>query len=503
MMHAPLVALVAIALAAVAARLPSPPRAAQDHAPPARARPPADAPNFVLVTMDTTRADHLGCYGYPRPTTPNIDRLAAESVVFENCHSTVTITTPSHTSILTGTWPFEHGVTNFAFNSDREKTEARRFEPIDRLRTITQHLADQGWRTGGFVTAATTKKSTGLAVGFDSWTEPDEPVRFGAEATRDALEWLATVEPPFFLWLHYFDPHKPPREQNQQYVDTFAGDAALRALLAERGIRKEGKGATNLEKQVAWYDAGLRRIDDCFGDLRTRLEQRGFWPRTTVLIVGDHGEGLAQHDVMSHGPVWREGTHVPFVLRLPGVAPERVPTLVSTIDAVATAVANTPGLPGEAFLAQASGKNVLAADFEPRAVFTMSPARRGDYSIHVGRWHLIRLQDGTRSLFDVERDPHELDDLAEKEPQIANVLERQLLQMVQEHRSRHVELYGEVDGKTGPDAAELRRQIEELAKLGYTEEGGDDLLPDADDGDGESGDDADGGKTGDDDGASR
>jgi arylsulfatase len=485
MIQIPFVALAAIAFAALVGAARSALHPKQDAAPPSRPRPPADAPNLVLVTMDTTRADHLGCYGYPRPTSPNIDRIAAESVVFENCHSAVTITTPSHTSILTGTWPYEHGVTNFAFNSDREKTEARRFEPIDQLRTIAQHLSDHGWRTGGFVTAATTKRSTGLSVGFDTWTEPDEPVRFGAEATRDALEWIATVEPPFFLWLHFFDPHKPPREENTEHVDTFAGDDVLRALLAERGIKKEGKGAANLEKQVAWYDAGLRRIDDCVGDVRTRLEQRGFWPRTTVLIVGDHGEGLAQHGVMSHGPVWREGTHVPFVLRLPGVAPQRVPTLVSTVDAVATAVANTKKLPGESFLAQASGKDVLAADFEPRAVMTMAPARRGDCSIHAGRWHLIRLNDGTRSLFDVEDDPNELKDLAAKQPQIANTLERQLLQMVQQHRARHLELYGSDDGKSGPDAAELSRQIEELAKLGYTEEGGDDPLPDDTEGDAE------------------
>ncbi len=501
-MQAPLVALAAVALAALAGLAPTALRPAQDSAPASRPRPPADAPNFVLVTMDTTRADHLGCYGYPRPTTPNIDRLAAESVVFENCHSTVTITTPSHTSILTGTWPFEHGVTDFSFNSERSKQEARAFEPIDRMRTITQHLAEHGWSTGGFVTAATTKKVTGLAVGFDAWSEPEEAVRFGAEATRDALEWLATVEPPFFLWLHFFDAHKPPREENQQHVDAFAADDALRALLAERGVRKKGKGATAIERQVAWYDAGLRRIDDHFGDIRTRLEQRGVWPRTTVLIVGDHGEGLGQHDFMSHGPAWREGTRVPFLLRAPGLAAARVPTLVSTVDAVATAVACTPGLPGAGFLAQASGRNVLAGDFEPRAIFAMAPSRRGDLAIHVGRWHFIRRSDGTRSLFDVDADPHELIDLAEKQPQIAGALELQLLQMVCEHRERHAELYGAGDAVLGPDAAELRRQIEELAKLGYTEEGGDDVLPEADDAGGEDAGEA-GGHEGDDEGTSR
>lgn len=455
--------------------------------PPAAA--PAARPNLLLVTMDTTRADHLGCYGYSRPTTPQIDAFAREAIVFENCYSALTHTTPSHTSIFTGVFPFEHGVLACSFRAPDDVQASRAFTPTPALRHYAEILQSHGWSTGGFVTAATTKKITGLGIGFDVFHEPDSEVRPGAEATAEALSWLETAKEPLFVWAHYFDAHVPPREKYTRVPDDLAPDPKLRAVMAQRKMGSGGGRATSqrqqeLERDIARYDTGLRLIDDHFAAIRAKLEARGAWDRTTVVIVGDHGEGLGQHNFIQHGPVWREGTHVPFLLRVPGRAPERIATVVSTVDALLTAAAATPGLPVDELRAQASGFDVLAPDFEERPVFSMSPPTRGEYSLSTTRWRYIHRSSGKHALYDLAADPFELVDVQKKYPDVAAGLDRQLLERIREQRQRNLEIYGgERHGtRLTRDAEEQLRA--ELSKLGYTDEGeaGDRGAHDHDDG---------------------
>jgi arylsulfatase len=383
--------------------LPATPRAAEpassrrDAAAPAAAPaavPTPPRPNLVLVTLDTTRADHLGCYGYPRPTSPTIDALAQESVVFERCHAVLPHTTPSHASIFTGVYPYEHGVLSCSFRASVEDQERRAFAPTERFRSYAQMLADAGWHTGGFVTAATTKKITGLGLGFAAWSEPEAEVCAGDEAAAHALEWLADVPEPFFLWLHLFDAHAPPREKHVKWVKEFAVDAALKKVVAERAMNVAARSGRRIDRthEIVRYDAGIRMMDDHVRDVRARIVERGAWERTTFVVTGDHGEGLGQHGVPLHGPVWQEQVRVPFLLKAPGLVPARVSTLVSSIDVLATAIAQSPGLPSEEFLAQARGGDALAVDFEERPVFSMSPPQQREHALTSGRYRLIRRQ---------------------------------------------------------------------------------------------------------------
>ncbi|MSR47818.1 MAG: hypothetical protein EXS13_12280 [Planctomycetes bacterium] len=439
-------------------------------------------PNLVLVTMDTTRADHLGCYGYPRPTTPRIDALALESIVFEDCQATVTITTPSHTSIMTGVYPFEHGVVDFSVKARESLKQQRAFASTPLLRTYAEILSAHGWNTGGFVTAATTKRIAGLAAGFTTWSEPEGEVRLGAEALAEALAWLDQVPEPFFLWLHFFDAHSPPRGGQTRFLEELKADTLLREHMARRGIDPAQRSGAKLsaaervarvENEIVTYDAGLRLIDDHVSAMRAKLEARGVWSATTVVITGDHGEGLGQHLFESHGPVWHEGTHVPFILKAPGHAPARVATLVSSIDVLVTAIAATPGLPSEEFLAQARGRNALAPDFEERAVFSMAPSKRGEYALKTPRWRWIRRDSGLNALYDLASDPFELKDVRADHPDIAAALDRQLLESIRDQRARNVEFYaGRRHGSEMSDEAE-RQLRAELEKLGYAADAGD------------------------------
>ncbi|MBM4015871.1 MAG: hypothetical protein FJ293_13025 [Planctomycetes bacterium] len=449
------------------------PAAARQDPPAAAAPAAAPRPNLVLITLDTTRADHLGCYGYPRPTSPTIDALAAESVVFERCLAVLPHTTPSHASIFTGVYPYEHGVLSCSFRASVEDQERRAFAPTERLRSYAQILADAGWNTGGFVTAATTKKITGLGHGFTAWSEPEAEVCAGDEAAAHALEWLQTVPEPFFLWLHLFDAHAPPREKHVKWVKEFAVDAALKQVVAERGMNVSARSGRRIDRthEIVRYDAGIRMMDDHVRDVRARIAERGAWERTTVVITGDHGEGLGQHGVPLHGPVWQEQVRVPFLLKAAGLAPGRVPMLVSSIDVLATAIASSPGLPADEFLAQARGQDALSSDFEERPVFSMSPPQQREHALSVGRWRLIRRQRDELLLFDLERDPHELKNVAAQQPEVVKRLEQQLDQLIRDQKRRHAWYY-EGHGAEAPlsdEEAEKRRK--ELEATGYADDG--------------------------------
>lgn len=440
--------------------------------------PSAKPPNLVLVTIDTCRADHLSCYGYPRKTTPSIDALANESILFERCYSTFPQTTPSHCSILTGVYPYEHGILSCSFRASEEEQAAHAFASTDQLKTITELLAAHGYATGGFVSGATVKKITGLGLGFQAWSEPENEVRPGTQTLAEALAWMKGAPEPFFLWFHTFDAHAPPRETNKQYLKEFAIDDVVHKLMAELKIRQTTRGKHNggapvsCAAEIAQYDAGLRVVDDEVKGLRQALEARGAWDRTTMIVTGDHGEGLGQHNFLAHALCWNEQVHVPFILRVPGRAPEKCPKVMSSIDVVATALDLTPGIPKQEFLAQARGKNVLSDDFEERPVFTMAPRSQNESSLTTPRWRFIRRPDGEDSLFDLTADPYELKDVKEQNPKIVAAFLKELEATVKEQRTRHrYYAKGIVNAKL--TAEEEAAQTESLRKLGYVDGEGD------------------------------
>lgn len=460
-----------------ASKPPAPPAVA-----PAQAAPASDAtksgaakpPNLVLVTIDTCRADHLSCYGYPRKTTPAIDALANESILFERCYAVFPQTTPSHCSLFTGVYPYEHGVLSCFFRASEEEQAVHAFASTDQLKTITELLAAHGYATGGFVSGATVKRITGLGLGFQAWSEPKPDARPGSETLADALQWLEQAPEPFFLWFHTFDAHAPPRELNHQYSKEFPVDDVVHKLMAELHIRQTTRGKHNggapvsCAAEIAQYDAGLRVADDEVKGLRQALEARGAWDRTTFIVTGDHGEGLGQHNYLAHALCWNEQLHVPFVLRVPGRAPEKCAKLMSSIDVVATALDLTPGIPKQEFLAQARGRNVLSDDFEERPVYSMSPRNQNESSLTTPRWRFIRRPDGEDSLFELSTDPYELKDVKEDNPKIVAAFVKELEATVKEQRTRRrYYARGIVNAKL--TAEEEAAQAEALKKLGYVE----------------------------------
>lgn len=447
--------------------------------------PHVDAPasggvrNVVVITLDTTRSDHLGCYGYFRDTTPNLDALAAESIRFTNCYSPIAHTTPSHASLFTGVYPFEHGVLTNSFQETKEQQTILALKTGPTLSTFAQAMQRKGLKTGGFVSATPVKRVTGIAIGFDAWSEPRGARRACAATTAEALRWLDSLDgAPFFLWVHLFDTHGPilpPTYPPEAYLHRYKEDAAQDRWLEERHSIERAQGHRDLSPAEAnnIYDGQLRFLDDQFAELRRRLDTPALRDSTLIVVVGDHGHGLGQHHFMSHGTAYAEQLHVPLFLRAPGHAPRVVERPLSTIDVLPTALALAPALCDEAFLAQCRGGDALAAEFTERPLFGMSPPQRGLVTLFTTEWKLILDGRDHAELYSLASDSFELDDVAAKHPEMVKKMARLLRHELDEQRKRqrlHHPEGGPDGGVVAPVPPEILRQLE---SLGYADGDGD------------------------------
>lgn len=263
--------------------------------------PEKPAANIVLITLDTTRADHLGCYGSSVAATPALDGFAEQAVVFENAVTTVPLTLPAHASILTGRTPPGHGIRNNAS-----------FVLEPRIETLAEVLSSRGYTTAAFVSSYVLHRQFGLSQGFQVYDDEMAGVeRSAEETTRRAVGWLeSSVRGPFFLWVHYFDPHTPwtPPEP-------FAS--------ATRGTP---------------YDAEISSMDAGLGDLLSALRRLDLHDETHVVILADHGEGLGDHHEHEHGIfLYEECLRIPMLWKLPGSGRVgREAALVGVVDIVPT-----------------------------------------------------------------------------------------------------------------------------------------------------------------------
>lgn len=274
---------------------------------------PAPRPNVLLITLDTTRADHLSCYGYALPTSPSLDALAADGALFRECMATAGLTPVSHASILTGLNPYEHGLRVLHAESG--------YRLPDDVPTLATVLAGAGYATGAFLSAFPVSERFGFARGFEVYDDgvqaesrgereggvPMRDRREGrtqrrSDATVDAaLEWIEGAREPWFAWIHLWDPHDPalvpPREAVEDFVE---------------GCRAASGAALDL------YDVEIRFMDAQIGRLLVRMKERGTYERTLITVTADHGQGQGEHGWPSHRIVYDEQLHVPLIVKAPG-----------------------------------------------------------------------------------------------------------------------------------------------------------------------------------------
>ncbi len=283
---------------------------------------PAAVRNVLLITIDTLRADHLGSYGYAPAQTPNIDRLAEQGTLFENSIAVLPLTLPSHSSIMTGQYPFVHGVRdNGGFYLD------------DKFQTLAETMKAAGFRTGGFISAFVLDRRWGIAQGFDEYFDNFELSKFkmvsldsvqrkGEETLQQALQWMdRNKESRFFTWIHFYDPHTP-----------YDPPEPFRSAAQKRG----GTGL---------YDGEISYTDNLIGRIHEYLEKNNLLDTTLVVLTADHGESLGEHNESGHGFFIYDATvHVPLIIRMPDTEPLRIKDQVRAID-LFTTICESAGVP--------------------------------------------------------------------------------------------------------------------------------------------------------------
>lgn len=387
----------------------------------------AARPNVVLITADTLRADHLRSYGYFRSTSPAVDGLAADGWLIERAIAPMATTLPSHTSLMTSTYPLRHGIwSNLRFFHQPVSTE-------DGFQTAAQMFRGLGYSTAAFTSATPLSEASGIAAGFDTfmgppaWDAAHKEVEVPARVTAErALAWLETAQSPFFLWVHFFDPHdpyEPPSRLRRRFTTTPALVQYLERLSVPQDLRLQAAQISNL------YDAEIFEMDRHIGRIVRRLKMAGLYDGAAIVFVGDHGEGLLQHGYMRHGIVWNEQLHVPLIFKFPrgsGAPRGRSGELASLIDVLPTLAAGA-GL--ELPAARFEGIDLIAGDRE--SAFSQREYRdplwkEPVYTLTGSRWKYHHYAHSPDRLYDLEADPHETVDVIGAHPEVAARMKAQI-----------------------------------------------------------------------------
>jgi len=391
--------------------------------------------NVLLISIDTCRADYLSCYGYSRKTTPNIDAVASEGILFENVITPAPVTLPAHSSLMTGTIPPNHKVLD-NMNYCLGKSNI----------TLAEILKDNSFSTGAFISAFVLDSQFGLNQGFDTYDDAIESdphtisysERKGDKTNRVAIKWLEEHKSErFFMFVHYFDPHfsyDPPEPFASEFRrNLYAGEVAY--------------------------------ADHCIGELLRRLKELELYDSTLIIITGDHGEMLGEHGEQAHSYfVYQSAIKVPLIFRLPGqTKPQRVKHIVGIIDIVPTVCSileiETPSqAQGRDLSANFLGKNTTV---EKRCLYCQAlecTKYGGNSLLSVVTDRFKYIQTTQPELYDLTKDPQESNNLTDKLPQQVRILQDSLRQILEQ--SIHI-------GRTNSEMKIDDQAIKKLESLGY------------------------------------
>jgi arylsulfatase A-like enzyme len=397
--------------------------------------------NVVLITLDTTRADHIGCYGYQYDTSPRIDQIADDGVRFDFAIAQSSETPISCASQLTGTYPYRHqlrAMHGFAMPS-----------LDDSVPTLAEVFSSHQYVTAAFISAFPASSRYGLERGFTVFDESfldrrppsiheDGAVATGSsqrsadETTAAVLEWLqADPGAPFFLWVHLFDPHDTHLLPPAQYLEE----------------QMQGRQIEDRHDYLrAVYDAEITYADMHVGIIVDELDRLGLRESTVLAVTADHGEGLGDHNWWKHSLLYQEQIRVPLILQGPGIPAEQVvATIVEHVDLMPTLL-QLAGL-DQSTVAEVQGRSLVGllsedgahdqrtmAYSEIHSFFTLSesPGKRDIgviYSIIDGRWKLLHFprRPTYDKLFDLQEDPGELRNLIDQHRDVAESLLGELI----------------------------------------------------------------------------
>jgi len=392
--------------------------------------------NVLLISMDTTRADRLGCYGYDKNTTPNIDSFAAESILFKSAVAPIPFTFPSHLSMMTGTIPPYHG------QHDNDGATIS-----DTHLTLAEVLKGQGYKTGAILASYVLAAKFGLNQGFDTYTDfSDRSVgttvfcngRRACETARLANEWIEENKgDKFFLFAHFYDPHFP-YDPPEGFIEQFKDSP---------------------------YDGEIASVDHAIGRILDKLKELDLYDNTIIIITGDHGEMLGEHQEAGHGYYIYEGAiKVPLIVKLPGSGKSiRVDKAVGLIDIFPT-VCSRLGIGAPDFVQgiDLSGYLKTKTARKDRYLFTesLSATKFGGNSLLgvVTNQHKY-IQTTRPELYDVQKDPAEENNLIKQESKRARLMQGNL-KLILDNSA------GIVNNEKTEVGLETKKQLESLGYIG-------------------------------------
>jgi choline-sulfatase len=428
--------------------------------------------NIIVITVDALRADHLGVYGYTRPTSPFIDAFAKEAVVVSDGISQAPYTKASIASVLTGLYPTAHKTytTNVKFDQLMATGAAKGSLPSTDVLGPDLHRLPETLHDAGFETFALTSNpflipDFGFAQGFEHFrflTENRDfaSARFMLAEAMKALDGRS--QRPFFLWVHLMEPHSPytPPEPYRSMFPPLTPPHPIDPSVIPAWIRIGDSSDLNLYE--ARYDGEVRTADAAIGGFFDELRRRGLWDRTVIVVTADHGESFMEHGVLEHNTsVYDELLHVPMVIRIPGVAPRRARMQVQLVDLYPTlariAGAKVPdGLHGSDRLQELRG--AISPD---SYAYSELVGRR--FSIRTLEWKYISSLQGGRQLFDLRVDPREQNNLAPQQPERVEQMERELRRVL----AMAVKSGESVSAQSSPVAPEVLKQLRSLGYISH------------------------------------
>jgi arylsulfatase A-like enzyme len=442
---------------------------------------PRPAPNVIVISLDTLRADRIPTYGYARSTAPRIDAFARQAVVFDRCYSEASHTLLAHATLLTGVYPETHGVVAFESSLPEE------------FPTMAQVLRERGYRTAAFLNCGFFEAKFKLDRGFDTYdyfhdrqasglTDQGSWGRSAGQTNRAVFQWLGeTPSEPFFLFVHYYDVHSDweslPYEAPPGFRERFeitrppgfkSGDGEVSAslYLLRMNERDIEYGESERAYLGSLYDGGIAYTDSEVGALLDRLRDLRVLERSIVVVTSDHGEEFQEHGKLLHSQVYQELVHVPLVLAFPegGFSGKRVASPVQLGDVMPT-VLDYLGLEPPQTVQGRSLLPLVAHDESPRRFAYFRNEDGTQYGLSDGRWKLVLhgRENPVARLFDLDADPGEVRDVAEIETD--RVLE--LRAALEKWRSETLELRPDLPRDTDLD----EQTLDQLEALGYV--GGD------------------------------
>jgi len=419
-------------------------------------------PNIILISIDALRADHLSCYGYHRNTSPNIDQLAREGVLFKNCFSQATWTLPSHASIFLSQYVWRHKL------DDKKKRMGNSNV------TVAEILKDRNYTTWAFVGGGFVSAKYGFSRGFEIYEDkiPGRPGRYEISSyINKLLSWLESIKSrKFFLFIHTCDvhgPYNPPSPYFHLYMKSH-----YERIKTPKGIQLEKLNTLELTSEeikyiMAVYDGCINYVDDRLGELFEKLTHLGIDDNTIIIVTADHGEAFGEHGKLGHhGKPYIEELQVPLIMKGPGIPRNRIyENWAQHIDIIPTIleILNIPQrkeLQGRSLLPLMNNCD-LEEGFKtysfgqdkdkPQCPFSMS--------LRTKEWTYIMNQDGPDELYDRINDPKEQDNVIEKRPMIAQKLKEEL--------EDFIALTGEGKPRVAEEAHIDEELKEQLKSLGY------------------------------------